>query len=213
MTSNTTDTLTKKIQSRFSSHHLTSRVVLPNALLPGPEYLISSHFASANHLPFFYIVGSVLGKADTVFCLDPDYGLELSAFLRGCKANKVLASGKTHFSYPEKNVRQVGYSLEMSKKIPEGLFDVALILGHREWPESRDVLLNIWEKMADNSLIIVDYIQAEPVGRGWKDLEAVKNHPGVIFPTRYGTGLIVRNNGFSKIYENKVNGYYVKSEV
>lgn len=154
--------------------------------------MASPHFASTNHLPFFYIVGTVLGKAKTVFCLDPDYGLELAAFLRGCKADRVLASGKSQFSYPEKNVRQVGGSLEMSETLPEGPFDVALILGQREWPESRDMLLNIWDRMSDKSLIIVDYIQAEPVGRGWKDLEAVKNHPGVVFPTRYGTGVMMR---------------------
>jgi hypothetical protein len=154
--------------------------------------LASPHFASTNHLPFFYIAGAVLSKARTVFCLDPDYGLELAAFLRGCSADRVLASGKTQFSYPEKNVRQVGRSLEMSETLPEGPFDVALILGQRDWPESRDLLLNIWDRMSDKSLIIVDYIQAEPVGRGWADLEAVTNRPGVVFPTRYGTGVMMR---------------------
>lgn len=166
--------------------------MLPNAHLPGSEYFQTPQFSATNHLPFFYILGSTIGKTGTVFCLNPDYGLELAAFLRGCKADKVLAAGMGHFSYPLKNVSSVGHSLEMSQTMPEGPFDVALILGEREWPESRDLLLHVWDKMSNNSLIIVDYIQAEPVGRGWVDLGAVKNRPGVVFPTRYGTGIMMR---------------------
>lgn len=181
-----------QLLNRFTNHNLTSRVVLPKAYLPGLEYFQSPHFSATNYLPFFYILGQEISKTGTVFCLDPDYGLELAAFLRGCKAEKVVATGKAHFSYPLKNVSAVGSSLEMSKTMPEGKFNVALILGKREWPESRDVLLDIWDRMADNSLIIVDYIQAEPVGRGWADLSAVTNRTGVVFPTRYGTGVMMR---------------------
>jgi hypothetical protein len=180
-----------QVKERFSKHNLTSRVVLPNAHLPGSDYLFSPPFVATNHIPFFYILGTAVVSVKTVFCLNPGYGLELAAFLRGCKANRVVASGHI-FPYAGKNVRAVGGSLEMSETIPQGQFDVALILGERDWPESRDVLLDVWGKMSDNSLIIVDYIQTEPVGRGWEDLGAVTNRPGVVFPTRHGTGVMIR---------------------
>lgn len=181
-----------QLKEKFDKHVLTSRVVLPKAYLPGLEYYHSPDFSATNHIPFFYLLGLEISKAGTVFCLDPDYGLELAAFLRGCKAGKVVATGRAHFSYPLKNVSSVGSSLEIQQTIPEGKFDVALILGQRDWPESRDVLLDIWDRMTDNSLIIVDYIQAEPVGRGWADLSAVTNRTGVVFPTRHGTGVMMR---------------------
>lgn len=203
--------LREKVSTRLSTSALTTQHLLGRCRLIDEESRETSAFSDPHYLPFYYHLGANLPGTKNLMEIGFRLGLPSSCFLQGCPGveNYFGFHEESHGPYYSSRLARGNVLDHLNGTfdsfygyIEDGKFldnlrsqrwDVIIIDEEISYDKHRAYLDLVWSSLADDGLIVVDYLsQHEASRRAFREFCTTKSREPVLFPTRYGTGIIQR---------------------
>ncbi len=169
----------------------------------------TSEFTDPRYLPFYYHLGSVF-PVENLMEIGFRLGLPSACLIQGCK------NIKNYFGFREK--QEEYYSQRLARGnikdyfrgkfesycglttdskfidcLKEFKWDVVLIDEETSYDKHRAYLDLVWSSLAWGGLLVVDYLDKHEASRkAFREFCATHSREPVLFPTRYGVGIIQR---------------------
>ena len=197
------------LDSKLAKSLIPARILLDKFRVIEESSRKTAPYTDPAYAPFYYYLGTLI-EAKSVAEIGTRLALLSGCFLKGCK------TVKTFLGFQEKTEEY--YSLRLAraniKSVFKGRFDFYLgeitddafvdYFAKRNWDtviineemtydRHRDYLDMIWQHMAGDGLIVMDYISShEHAKKAYFDFCKTQNREPITFKTRYGVGIVQR---------------------
>jgi len=200
----------KDVQAAIQSD-LDKQLINPSILLDGLRVVNdavrkASAYGDPKYVPFYYYLGKYL-RPETFLELGFGLGFLSTAFLRGCPSvhyflgfqegdevySAKLGLKNLRSAYRGEQALHIGKltDIEFEKLLTNRKWDLVFINEEANYDKLLFELEVVWENMALDGHIVMDYINANKVSaEAFKNFCKIKNREPVVFSTRYGTGVI-----------------------
>ena len=197
------------LESDLKKQLIPSTVLLDTLRLINDGDRKSSAYVDPNYMPFYYHLGKYITPQNMVE-FGVGIGFSSACFLKSCKSVKSFLGfqelGSQFYSkrLAARNLKSV-YREEMDlyagrykdqdlvDKIQSRKWDLVICNEELSYDKHIYILDRIWEQMNLDGYLIMDYVNAhEPAKEAFANFCKIKNRERIVFPTRYGVGIVQR---------------------
>lgn len=197
-----------ELDKKLKSQIISSRILLDKLRLMDDSSRKSGQYQDPMYLPFYFHL-SKFSTPKSILQIGLNLGLEICCYLQGNKnvddffafqnSNGDFFSERLAFS----NIRDISKKIKINyyygkifdKKFLDSLskVDLAIINEKSNFDQIKDSLSVCWDYLNLDGLLVLDYLNYDKkIKKMFLDFCKVQNREGVIFDTRYGTGIIQR---------------------